>query len=105
MYREVLPLLDNFAKDNSNNGEKQNFIDMFPKFFGFGEVTGDLILVFEDILDGENFVSSEEIDLIFRNWLVCHWEECEMQRRTLPLQGADFGHLRESSKVDQSNKI
>ena len=69
MYREVLPLLDNFAKDNSNNGEKQNFIKMFPKFFGFGEVTGDLILVFEDILDGENFVSSEErpvIDLIFR---------------------------------------
>ena len=57
MYREVLPLLDNFVSNNSKNGDKQKFIDMFPNFFGSGEVNGDLILVFEDILDGEKIVS------------------------------------------------
>ena len=70
MYREVLPLLDNFVSNNSKNGDKQKFIDMFPNFFGSGEVNGDLILVFEDILDGEKIVSYIERvidDLIFRN--------------------------------------
>ena len=60
MYREVLPLLDNFVSNNSKNGDKQKFIDMFPNFFGSGEVNGDLILVFEDILDGEKTVSYME---------------------------------------------
>ena len=57
MYREVLPLLDKFVRDNSKTGDGQetDFIDMFPKFFGTAEINGDLILVFEDILDGKKF--------------------------------------------------
>ena len=55
MYSKVLPLLDKFVKDNSKNGDGhgQDFIDMFPKFFGAGEINGDCVLVFEDILDGK----------------------------------------------------
>ena len=70
MYRDVLPLLDNFVSNNSKKGDEKKFIDMFPNFFGSGKVNGDLILVFEDILDGEKIVSYIErviYDLIFRN--------------------------------------
>ena len=54
MYRDVLPLLNKFDMDHkkSDNVYEKSFIDMFPKFFGAGEINGDLILVFEDILDG-----------------------------------------------------
>ena len=53
MYSQVLPLLDKFVKDNSKNGCGKDFIDMFPKFFGAGEINSDCVLVFEDILDGK----------------------------------------------------
>lgn len=64
MYSKVLPLLDKFVKDNSKNGDGrgQDFIDMFPKFFGAGEINGDCVLVFEDILDGtDRFVTEKNV--------------------------------------------
>ena len=57
MYSQVLPLLDKFVKENlKDDGDGQNCIEGFPKFFGAGKINGDLVLVFEDILDGEQFV-------------------------------------------------
>ena len=54
MYSQVLPLLDKFVKENlKDDGDGQNCIEGFPKFFGAGEINGDLVLVFEDILDGK----------------------------------------------------
>ena len=64
MYREVLPLLDKFVQDHSKNGDGngEKFMDIFPKFYGAGEINGDLILVFEDILDGTGrFVTEKNV--------------------------------------------
>ena len=52
MYRDVLPILDKFTKDHKKSDHEKSISDMFPKFFGVGEINTNLVLVFEDILDG-----------------------------------------------------
>ena len=61
-YRDVLPLLDTFVRENSGHKEEEveetGFRSIFPKFHGSGLVQGDLVLVFEDIVKERGAVVS-----------------------------------------------
>ena len=61
-YRDVLPLLDNFVREQSGHSkeveEETGFRSIFPKFHGAGLVQGDLVLVFEDIVKERGAVVS-----------------------------------------------
>ena len=61
-YRDVLPLLDTFVREQSGHGkeeeEETGFRSIFPKFHGAGLVQGDLVLVFEDIVKERGAVVS-----------------------------------------------
>ena len=61
-YRDVLPLLDTFVREQSGHGkdeeEETGFRSIFPKFHGAGLLEGDLVLVFEDIVKERGAVVS-----------------------------------------------
>ena len=61
-YRDVLPLLDTFVREQSGHNkeeeEETGFRSIFPKFHGAGLVQGDLVLVFEDIVKERGAVVS-----------------------------------------------
>ena len=61
-YRDVLPLLDTFVREQSGHKEEEEeetgFRSIFPKFHGSGLVQGDLVLVFEDIVKERGAVVS-----------------------------------------------
>ena len=69
-YRDVLPLLGTFVRENSGHKEEEEeeeetgFRSIFPKFHGSGLVQGDLVLVFEDIVKERGAVVSGKTEQI-----------------------------------------
>ena len=67
-YRDVLPLLDTFVREQSGHSkeeeEETGFRSIFPKFHGAGLVQGDLVLVFEDIVKERGAVVSGKTEQI-----------------------------------------
>ena len=64
-YRDVLPLLDTFVRENSGHKEEETgFRSIFPKFHGAGLVQGDLVLVFEDIVKERGAVVSGKTEQV-----------------------------------------
>merc|ERR1719234_2508759 len=59
MYDKMLPVLANMQMERSKVDE---VINLFPTFYGSGNVKGDLYLVFQDIITGTGFRVTEKAE-------------------------------------------